>query len=440
MILEHIAEIAGNRKKIIAGYDLGRSSAQVSYIGPDMDKPETAATITGTQIYNIPTVLCKRKEVNQWYYGRSAEKLADSDSVTVVDHLLDRARKGEIVVVDGEDYDPAALLTLFIKRSLSVLAFVCSIENIEGIMFTVESLDDKMITIFNNIARNLGLDKTAVYFQDYAESMFHYMMYQPAEMWVNQVAVYLYDGERMHMYRMDRNTHTTPIVVLISEEIYDGMFLPGESAASGADEERKAAFERLDEQFDGFIVHDEGGKVQSSVYLLGDGFKEKWMDRSLRTLCQGRRVFQGNNLFSIGACFCMIDKQKPSDNTAHHVYLGRDKLKANVGMNVFRQGREEYYALLDAGTNWYEAEKETDCIMSEDPSVSLIVTPLDGQKVHMEVLTLRNMPDRPPKTTRVHMKLTMASVDEVHIEITDMGFGEIYKSSDQSWKFSVKLD
>ena len=434
MILDHIAELAGSRKKIMAGYDLGRVNAQVSYIGPNMEKPDTAATITGTQIYNIPTVLCKRKGVNQWYYGRSAEKMAESDSAIMVDGLLDKARSGETVSVDGEDYDPAALLTLFIKRSLSVLTFICTSENLESIMFTSESLDDRMIDIFHTVARNLGLDKTKIFFQDYAESMFSYMMYQPAELWSSEVIACLYDGRQVHTYKMDRNTHTTPIVVLIEEGISDGILMPENL------EENAEANERLDDQFDLFVSQLCRDTVQSSVYLLGDGFKEKWMNRSLRTLCQGRHVFQGNNLFSIGACYSLMDKSEPSDNSACHVYLGRDKLKANVGMNVFRQGHEEYYALLDAGTNWYDADNETDCILGDDPSVSLTITPLDGQKTHMEVLTLRNIQERPPKTTRIHMKFTMTSVDGLHIEINDMGFGDIYKASEQKWEFSVSLN
>ena len=436
MLFDHIADIAGSRKKIMAGFELGRSYAQVSYIGPGMDKPETAATITGTQIYNIPTVLCKRIGVNQWYYGRSAEKMSGSDQVIKVDHLLDRARNGESVEVDGERFDPSALLTLFIKRALSILTFVCSVEDLDSIMFTVESLDDRMIGIFGGIVKNLGLDKTKIYFQDYAESIFHYMMYQPEELWKGETISCLYDGETVHIYKMDRNIHTTPIVVLISEEVSEGMILP----ESKPGDDNSEAFKELDRRFDGFIEAVCKGSEQSSFYLLGDGFKEKWMDVSLKSLCSGgRRVFQGNNMFSIGACCCLMDKKNPCENAGKHIYLGRDKLKSNVGMNVFVQGREEYHALLDAGTNWYDAQCESDIILGDDPTVSVIVTPLDGQRVHTEVLTLRNIPDRPTKTTRIHMTVTMKSIDDAFVEMKDMGFGELYPASDEKWQFEVKL-
>ena len=38
--------------------------------------------------------------------------------------------------------------------------------------------------------------------------------------------------------------------------------------------------------------------IVSTIFLLGDGFKEGWAKESLKLLCRGRRVFQGNNLYS----------------------------------------------------------------------------------------------------------------------------------------------
>ena len=165
------------------------------------------------------------------------------------------------------------------------------------------------------------------------------------------------------------------------------------------------------------------------------------MKKSLKVLCSnGRRVFQGNNLFSTGACFCLMDMRKPSAESASHIYLGRDKLRANVGINVFDQGREEYFSIFDAGTTWYDAQMETDCIMGDDQTIQVIVTPLDGQKVHTEVLTIRDIPERPPRTTRIHISFTMKSIYEVKVTATDMGFGEIFPSSGQKQEFIIRLD
>ena len=436
MLFGHIAGIAGVKKKIMAGYELGRDYAQVSYIEQGMEKPESAAVVTGKEIFGIPTVLCKRVGVNQWYYGRSAEKMADTDSIVKVDHLLDKARSGDKIEVDGEQYDPSALLALFIKRSLSILSSICGLNEIDSIMFTVESLDDRMIGILDGISKNLGLDKTSIYFQDYAESFFHYMMYQPHELWNKDVISCLYDGERAHIYVMNRNTQKTPVVVIINESMAEGLLLPVMPTEDSED-----ALASLDTRFEKLFEDVCAGNTQSCVYLLGEGFKKEWMKKSLKVLCSnGRRVFQGNNLFSTGACFCLMDMRKPSAESASHIYLGRDKLRANVGINVFDQGREEYFSIFDAGTTWYDAQMETDCIMGDDQTIQVIVTPLDGQKVHTEVLTIRDIPERPPRTTRIHISFTMKSIYEVKVTVTDMGFGEIFPSSGQKQEFIIRLD
>ena len=105
------------------------------------------------------------------------------------------------------------------------------------------------------------------------------------------------------------------------------------------------------------VARQECGKgTVSAVYLIGESFAEEWMPQSLQYLCRGRRVFQGVNLYSKGAVYCLLDKHFGSKAGKEHVFLGGDKLKYNIGMEVLRQGQESYYALLDAGENWYESE------------------------------------------------------------------------------------
>ena len=62
--------------KIIVGYDLGNQNSQISYYSAETSKVETAPSVAGTQIYNIPTVLCKKYQVNQWLYGKEAIRAA----------------------------------------------------------------------------------------------------------------------------------------------------------------------------------------------------------------------------------------------------------------------------------------------------------------------------------------------------------------------------
>ena len=126
-----------NSKKVAVGYDLGRTFAQISYCGLEETEPETVSAVAGTEQYNIPVVLCKRSGVGQWYYAKEAIKFAKEENGILVEDLLTLAERGEDVLVEGEAFDPAALLTLFVKRSLSLLNIRIQLSQIEAFMFTV---------------------------------------------------------------------------------------------------------------------------------------------------------------------------------------------------------------------------------------------------------------------------------------------------------------
>ena len=114
----------GAGSKIIVGFDLGEENSQISFYGAGNKNVETVSAVAGVEEYNIPTVLCKREGNGQWFYGREALRVANEEDGILVDHLLSHAMDGEPVLVDGEAYEPAALLSLFFKKSLGLLAGV----------------------------------------------------------------------------------------------------------------------------------------------------------------------------------------------------------------------------------------------------------------------------------------------------------------------------
>ena len=142
MILQNQKDFIGkkNGKKVIVGYDLGREQAQISYCGLEESEPETVSAVAGTEQYNIPALLCKRSGVSQWYYGKEAVKFAEREEGILVEDLLTLAERGEDVLVEGEVFDPVALLTLFVKRSLSLLGMRIPLNQIEALCLRWRSL------------------------------------------------------------------------------------------------------------------------------------------------------------------------------------------------------------------------------------------------------------------------------------------------------------
>lgn len=436
MFLERKEEGKLHKGSVLVGYDLGEQYSQISYCVYGQEEADTVATVVGTKQYNIPTMLCKREGVNQWFYGKDAVKNAAEEGMFPVEGLLALARQGEQVALDNEAYDPVALLTLFLKRSMALMNFIAAVEKIDAIMFTVDELDDRMVEILAQASANLGLRTPHIYFQSHTESFYSFMLHQQPELWIHQVIACEHDGRRLKTYRMECNKRTTPIVVLIEEQVYDTLVIPGDDEEETV---KQGAYRMADERFLGILRKMCEGRIMSSAYLLGDGFRAGWGEQSLQFLCHNRRVFRGNNLFSKGACYGLQEKLEPGEAGSSHVFLGKDKLKSNIGMNVLKQGRESYYALLDAGENWYEAEKECEFLLEGERELSFVITPLTGKNIETKVVPIGdgNRSDAP--FTRYRMEMTMSTPETVRIRVSDLGFGELYPGSGQVWEETFKV-
>lgn len=418
-----------HKGSILVGYDLGSDFAQISfcvYGDESGDAVETVATVLGTKQYNIPMVLCKLDGAGKWLYGKDAVKKSQEEGLFLLTNLLELARKGEMVTIEDEEFDPVALLALFIKRSLSLMNFITTPENIGAIMFTVDSLDDRMVEVLGKAAANLNLKTSRMYFQSHTESFYYFVLHQPEELWSYQTLACEHDGTRLKIYRMERNKKTTPVVVLIDETTYDDFAAP-----DGGDEACKLA----DARFLDILKKQCDSRIVSCAYLLGDGFRNDWAKEALRFLCRNRRVFQGNNLFSKGACYAALERIEPGIALNEHIFLGADKLKANVGMTVKRRGKESYYALLDAGENWYEVRKVCEFLLTgEDNTINFLITPLTGHRAEIQEITLEGAPVREGAFTRYEMEVSMTSAEYVEVKITDLGFGELFPAAGKVWK------
>ena len=96
-------------------------------------------------------------------------------------------------------------------------------------------------------------------------------------------------------------------------------------------------------------------------------------------------------------------------------------------------------ALLDAGRNWFDSGRECDLILEDAGPIEIIVTPLNGKNVRKIPIELNGFPKRPPKASRIHLEIRMASETKAEIRITDLGFGELYSSSGLEWKSEFTL-
>lgn len=406
-------------EKVIVGYDLGNKYAQIScYVTGSEEEIRTLSSVAGSSVYTIPLALSKRQGVNQWFYGSEAIRYAGEEEGILVENLLKLARDGEPVQIDGAPIDPVALLTLFLKRSLGLLSQVTNTERIGALMITCEELDHRMLEVLTAATEGLHLKTDQICFQSHVESFYYYNLYQPEELWQHKTILCEYGDASIRTYCMECNRHTTPVVAYMEEREFP--FPVPES-----DEKMQEIAKKLCEN-----------QMISSVYLIGEAFSRDWMKESLRYLCKGRRVFQGNNLFSKGACYGMMERLTPGENGKNHVFLGRDKLKSNIGMKVLRQGEESYQALLDAGINWYEAKNTMEFYLLEGRAVEILITSLTGKGNRIARIVPEELQEG---IIRLRISVEMRDDTHLKVELEDLGFGTFRAATHHIWKEEIEL-
>lgn len=441
MLIDRALDEITKKNKVVVGFDLGNDYSQISYCRQNQSMPDTISLVMGEEQYNIPTLLCRKndgEESTAWLIGKEALKTAREGQGVLVENLVALARDNARVKVNEEELTGEYLLEIFVKKALAMLSAYIVSEDIAAVAFTMKDMSTDVLQLLKNISEHAVYRKTEIYFLSHEDCFFQYMIHQPEEMWVHDVLLYDYRSDGMKSYRLSMNRKTNPIACFIDTAQYPQMKIPDLSDKS---ETAKSVFYRqLDATLLEIARKNCEQRIITSVFLLGDSFSKDWCRESLKYLCRGRRVFQGNNLFSKGACYGARERIYPSTLSTSYVYLSTDKLRANIGMTCNRGQNEVYYPILDAGTNWYEAQSVFDVILAKNNIITLNIAPVDGRKTRIARISLEGLKVRGNRTNRVELRFYMEDANAVQIQITDKGFGEFFPSTGQVWRECLPLE
>lgn len=423
-------------KKYMVGFDLGEKACQISYLASTApDVLRTFSMIPGQEAFFVPTQITKKAGANLWFVGSEAEEWAKAGG-TPVTGLVSLALSGRPVAIEGQEYDPCSLLALFVKRTLALMAGEVPIEKIAVLMFTAERMDQAMAEMLGRVRGFLELPGGEVLWESHAGSFFHFLVRQQPSLYAKGSILCEYDGVHpLKLWRMRFNDRTEPVVAYLERSEHADMTAGAlRSPAAGPQSDRR------DESFFRIVRQAMPEGEISSVFLIGDGFQERWMKQSLTYICYHRRVFLGNNLYSRGAaCGAYLESGAAKAEAERFFYLEEDRLAANVGTVALRRGRSSYCPLMSAGVNWYEASAEQEFYLEGDGRIQIVLTPITGGAVREETLVLEGLPERPDRMTRLRLGMSMTGPDRIAVHLEDLGFGELYPPSDRAWDFAVTL-
>ena len=429
--------------EVVIGFDINEFGIQVSYAPAQENAPVKTLQLSGKGDGTVvEALICKRHEVNQWYYGVDALQKAKMGQGILIENLWRRFVNEKEVTIEKEQYDTALLCNLLLKRILRGALDKIRQEMqqeiaVRMLVITAEPFPNDCMERVERMLDGLEVDRKQIYLQTHEECLFAYLVHQPQRMLGYETGVMDLSNEMLVSYRTTMNHRARPVTVCIERQEVPHLVRKKHYPSIS---EHDRALTALDEQFCDYAADFVNGRLVTTIYLVGSGFDGDWCQESLKVLCRNRKVYAGNNLYSKGAVYGGLSKIAPSETDAGYLFLGRGMLKDNIGIMVASGGKEEYCPLLDAGLNWYDAKNEITLMLERADEITLLITPVNGGAAYEEQIALGALDQREDGTYRIRLFLQMQSETTLAVTVTDEGFGEIFPPSGQQVEKTIELE
>ncbi|MCR5654286.1 MAG: hypothetical protein K6G07_01410 [Lachnospiraceae bacterium] len=412
-------------KDYIIGVELGPIYTQVSYV-----------TFNGGEgdCLDIPTVACKRSGVNQWYVGQEAMENFQARKGVLVRNILQAAIHGEMIRVEERSIDPVELLGLFLRGCFSQVGIYRPGLNVKAAVITVDHFDKHMVDLLTKVKEQSMTEFEHVFFVPKEESLYYYAVHQPKEMFSYMLEVMDMSAGYLSLKKVEMTKRGYPIPVKVETEDHTEILYPTEMEP----EDEQEILEDLDEQMNECMLLDLEGRIVTTIYLTGQPFEKEWCEKTLKTVCRSRKVYGGNNLFSRGACLAAMDKLSVS-NEREFIYMGKEKIKSDIGVIRLEDGKEVISVLWDGMQNWYDAKAEFDFMPGEDAHLPIVILPLDKSQKRVVPVVLPADSQRDMKGRKFHCTMSMRSEKEVSVQVQEVPFGEFYKEHGRVYEEIITL-
>lgn len=400
------------------GLELNEKEVRLCMYNRITKEADTVMIRVGGSQAESPAHMAYIEETGQWKYGIEADYFVSRKGCVLFDDILEHCSSGTDFEDNGKKIPCEAVAGELIKQAVSYAGIKEPSRQIRVFVMTVPYITKTLAVTMEKAFEYVGFENEQAYLQSFDESFFAHTFSQKPEVFSRDVGLFYFKDEEVGYSRLHLDQRTKPAVASVSDNAYE--VLPMEA-------------EKRDLRFEAFIKENTSGHEFSSFFLVGDGFDRKWAKASLETLCRSqRKVFYGNNLFAKGACYSAYEKKHPL-KLRNKLYLGKDLVRKNIGIEMSVDGILMYYPLITAGVNWFDAENSCDVILCSGNSIVFRTSRLeDGRRVNYS-MELEGLPERPPKATRLNIELRFENAEKCMVTVKDMGFGELFPSSHMTW-------
>lgn len=417
-----------NEKGILVGIDLTEDYVQVCCAGADGELASVSITNDPAR-FRIPFVLCAIDESTEWLYGEEADATVEGEKIRKIDNLLELARTDRGLEIFGRMYPADILMERYLRRLLSAIKERADAAQIRGIVVSVRHCSRILRRNLMSSFELLGISAEKVRIISHIESFMYYVVSQNCDIWINDVGLFDFDTDGFTFYKLSFGRKQKPVnIVAEKTDLTDS--LDFKMLDTGDREWLVGAFENSVS----LMLHKQ---IISALYFTGPGFESPWADGSMKKLCNGRRIFKGQNLYVRGAgCAAKLIFDGGSEE---YSFIADDVLRSSICIRVYTNGGYEELPIANIGDPYNDIFANIEVIMDKTNELDFVVHNVLKKDFICAIMTLDTLNLRNDRSTRLDIRIRFPERDVCVITVRDMGFGEIYKTDHKIWEQVLKI-
>ncbi len=419
------------------GLDLSPEYTQISYYNFDTGEPESIYHSESKDTYLLPNIMfysniyrdgSSSADDKAWSAGATASAKRFKEDGVVVDRIFQKTLVNEETDIYGTKYKACDLLVKMMMLHIKEFTDRFETYEIKKLVVSISDTDILIIKAVKRLRRTLHLKEDQFEIVSHVDSGLYYIFNQPESLRNNSVALFDFGGNGLDYYRIDITRNKRPeIAEVIHKELKDRISF--------------SAFKRdkdeLDEAFAEVCREIMTKTFISSVFLTGIGFSDNWLKESAAVLCQGRRVFVGQNIYSKGACYRAYGQEARAEIDKYFI-----KSEYTVGCDIgigLGDEKDTFVPIVRGGQEWFSTTGRLSVFLDETSRIELIYRNILTGDIEKENIEIHGLPKRPPKTTKISLETEFYDATKGAVVIRDEGFGTLFPTTNKIYRKEFDL-
>ncbi len=410
------------------GMDLCSDFTQLSYYNDITREPESVSQLNNKETYLMPNILFHSTETGHWYVGGEASEARFNEDGVIIDGIFENLESKETIMVEGEEYTYPDLFVKMVKLHIDSFLYRYEDATIRKLVISVPEYSSRIYNLLSGLYKLMEVPESAIEITSHLDSGLYYIFNQEQGLWINSVALYDYNADGLNYYRIDISRNKHPKLVTVTHEDYSSQM---SLSHYGNDTYQ------MDVDFAKIADYEMKKAYISSVYLTGVGFTNKWMKKSTNVLCQGRRVFVGQNIYTKGACYRAVGGEYKAFYDQFFVET-KENVLFDVGISLGDE-KDTFIPIVNGGKQWYNIHGKIHVILDDTDTITLVYRSRHTEEEKREVARIHGIPKRPNKTTKLSLEVEFENPTDGAVIIRDLGFGKLFPTTNKVYRkeFSI---